>query len=86
MNPLDYSPAQIAKAIIAGLTATVGLLGMAAGTFTDGPLSAVGHWAAAVALFLVPILVFVQKAAPVIDLFNRRGGEDSAGADVAAGD
>lgn len=71
LNPFDYTPAQIAKALVAGLTALVGLLGLIVATFTDGPLDAVGHWAAAAALFLTPILVFLKRAQPWIDMLDR---------------
>ncbi len=70
LNPLDYKPAQIAKSLISTLTGIVGLLGLAALAFTDGPLSAVGGWATAAALFLTPILVFLQKAQPWMDMLG----------------
>lgn len=67
-NPLTYKPAQIAKALIATLTGVVGLLGLAAATFTDGALATGGGWATAAALFLTPILVFLKKAEPWMGL------------------
>lgn len=70
MNPLDYKPAQIAKALVSALTGSIGLLGLAALAFTDGPLAAVGGWATAAALFLTPVLVFLQKAQPWIDMLD----------------
>lgn len=83
-NPFDYKPAQIAKSLIAVLTSVVGLLGVVASAFATGDLATVGHWATAAALFLTPILVFLQKAQPWMDLL---GGGGSAGADRAtAGD
>lgn len=70
MNPLKYRPAQIAKAIVATLTGLVGLLGLAAATFADGPLATIGGWATAAALFLTPILVFLKKVEPWIDVIE----------------
>ncbi|MBF6301159.1 hypothetical protein IU459_26975 [Nocardia amamiensis] len=70
LNPLKYKPSQIAKAIVAGLGAVVGLLGVAASTFTDGPLTALGQWATAASLLLIPILVFVKKAEPWIGVLE----------------
>ena len=69
-NPLKYRPAQIAKALIAALTGVVGLLGLAASTFSDGALADIGGWAAAAALFLTPILVFLKKAEPWFGLLD----------------
>lgn len=84
LNPLDYHPAQIAKALVALLTSVLGFLGLAASVFADGGLVTAGHWATAAALFLAPILVFMQKAQSVIDVVD---GEDAGGADrTAAGD
>lgn len=71
LNPLKYKPAQIAKALIAGLTALIGLLGLAATTFAEGALADIGTWATAVALFLTPILVFLQKAEPWVGLLEK---------------
>jgi hypothetical protein len=64
VNPFKYKPSQIAKAIIAALSSVVALAGLAAAEFTEGPLSTFGGYAAAVAIFLTPILVFLQKAEP----------------------
>lgn len=75
MNPLKYTPGQIAKSLIASLTGVIGLLGLAAATFGDGPLAAVGGWATATALFLTPILVFLKKAEPWADLLDGRSEE-----------
>lgn len=70
LNPLDYHPAEIAKTIAAALTATVGLLGLVAATFTTGPLATVGSWATAAALFLVPVVVFIKKTEPWIGMLD----------------
>ncbi|MBF6328724.1 hypothetical protein [Nocardia transvalensis] len=75
LNPLRYKPSQIAKALIAGLTCIVGLLGVTASTFATGDLAVVGKWAATAALFLTPVLVFLQRAEPIID---RLDGDDYA--------
>jgi hypothetical protein len=72
MNPLKYRPAQIAKAIVAALTSVVALLGLAAATFAEGPLATVGGYAAAAAIFLTPIVVFLKKAEPWIDMLDGR--------------
>lgn len=86
MNPLDYHPAQIAKALVALLTSTITILGVVAAALADGGLGDAGLWVAGVAAFLVTPLVFLKRAAPVIDLFDRRSGEAPDGADLAAGD
>lgn len=70
LNPLKYRPAQVAKSLIAVLTGVVGLCGLLAAELADGPLSTIGGWAAAAALFLTPILVFLQKAKPWMDLLD----------------
>lgn len=70
LNPLSYKPAQIAKALIAALTSVIALAGLAAATFSDGALATVGVWATAVAVFLTPFLVFLQKAAPWIEMLQ----------------
>lgn len=62
LNPLDYHPAEIAKALVALLTSVLGFLGLAASVFADGGLVTAGHWATAAALFLAPILVFLKRA------------------------
>ncbi|MGY2036627.1 hypothetical protein ACW9HF_15200 [Nocardia gipuzkoensis] len=69
-NPLRYKPAQIAKALVAVLTGIIGLLGLAASTFSDGALATVGTWATASALFLTPILVFLKKVEPWIGVIE----------------
>ncbi|MCM6778022.1 hypothetical protein NDR87_30995 [Nocardia sp. CDC159] len=71
LNPFDYEPAQIAKALVAALTAVVGLLGLLASTFSDGPLDVAGQWAAAAALFLTPILVFLKRAQPWMEMLHQ---------------
>ena len=70
LNPLRYKPAQIAKTLVATLTGVIGLLGLFAAEFAEGPLATVGGWAAAAALFLTPILVFLKRAEPWIDLLD----------------
>lgn len=75
LNPLSYHPAQIAKALVALLTSLIGLLGVAASVFADGGLATAGQWATAAALFLAPILVFLQKAQPLIQVLDRSDAE-----------
>lgn len=81
LNPLDYRPAQVAKALVALLTSVIGLLGVATSVFATGGLAAVGHWATAAALFLAPVLVFLQKAESVAEILDEPGGADSAAGD-----
>lgn len=69
-NPLKYRPAQIAKTLVAVLTSVVALLGLAAAEFADGPLATVGGWAAAAAVFLTPILVFLKRAQPWTEILD----------------
>ena len=73
MNPMKYSPAQIAKAIAAALTSIAALLTLAAAEFAEGPLSAVGGWATAALLVLMPIIVFAKKAAPWMEILSHLG-------------
>lgn len=75
LNPLSYHPAQIAKALVALLTSLIGLLGVAASVFADGGLATAGQWATAAALFLAPVLVFLQKAQPLFDMFDQGRAE-----------
>lgn len=87
LNPFRYKPSQIAKAIVALLASLIAMLGLAASAFADGPMATAGGWAAAAAIFLTPILVFLQKAAPWMALLDRmipQAGEDSGGAGLAA--
>lgn len=88
LNPLNYKPSQIAKAIVAALGAVVGLLGWAAATFTDGSLAAVGQWATAASLIAIPILVFFKKVEPWMNMLDGRtafgSGEGVGGAGMAA--
>lgn len=70
LNPLKYRPGQVAKALIATLTGVIGLCGLIAAEFADGPLATVGGWAAAAALFLTPIAVFLKKAEPWIGMIE----------------
>ena len=74
-----YTPAQAAKSVVAALTCTIALLGLAVTSFTEGPLAVVGGWAAAALLVLTPIAVFVKSAAPIIDAFD---GDDEGTAGV----
>nr|WP_296763787.1 hypothetical protein [Rhodococcus sp. (in: high G+C Gram-positive bacteria)] len=74
INPLKYTPAQLAKAGVALLTALVALLGFAATNFVDGPLATVGGYAAVAALVLNPIVVFLKQAAPVISVLGNPFG------------
>lgn len=69
-NPLDYKPGQIAKALVAVLTSIIGLLGVATSAFASGDLATAGHWATAAALFLTPILVFLQKVQPWLGMLD----------------
>lgn len=69
-NPLKYTPAQLAKALMVLLTSTVAMLGLIASTFTEGPLENIGLWATAASLFIAPIAAFVTKAAPIVSRFG----------------
>jgi hypothetical protein len=69
-NPMNYTPAQLAKALVTLLTSIVAMLGLIAVSFADGPLAAVGGWATAASLVVAPIAVFVTKAAPIIGRFG----------------
>lgn len=73
LNPLDYRPAQIAKALAALLTSVTALLGTLAAALSSGGLADAGLWVAGVAAALTPIVVFLQRAEPVIELFD--GGD-----------
>lgn len=77
LNPFNYRPSQIAKALIALLTSVIGGLGLAAAVFTEGPLAVLGQWAIAAALFLAPILVFVKRAEPLFGMLDNLRGEDT---------
>lgn len=78
LNPLDYKPAQIAKSLIALLTSVIALAGVLAAALADGGLAAAGGWVAGVAVALTPILVFLQKVQPWMNLL---GGGETEGAD-----
>lgn len=67
LNPLDYSPKQIFKALVAGGVSACILLSLLGQSFTDGPLKDVGLWAIAIFAVLNPIIVFLKKAEPVIE-------------------
>jgi predicted cation transporter len=67
VNPLKYHPAQIAKAIVAALSCTVILAGLAANLSATGPLHMVGSWAIGAGAVLTPVLVFMQKAETVLE-------------------
>jgi hypothetical protein len=64
---MKYTPRQLAKMIVAALTAAVALIGLVAVVFATGPLHAIGAWAATMALVLNPILVYVTRAQTIID-------------------
>lgn len=81
LNPLDYHPAQIAKALVALLTSVISVLGVLAATLATGGLAQAGGWVAGAAAVLTPILVFLKKAEPVISVLD---GEDAGGADQAS--
>ena len=75
LNPFNYRAAQIAKALVALLTSTLGFLGLAAAVFTEGPLVVFGQWAIAAALFLTPILVFIKRAEPLFGMLDNLRGD-----------
>ncbi|WP_280393029.1 hypothetical protein [Nocardia wallacei] len=73
LNPLDYKPSQIAKALIAALSSAIALVGVLAMALTDGGLATAGGWVAGVAVFLTPILVFLQKVQPWLAMLDGPG-------------
>lgn len=73
LNPLAYHPAQIAKTIVALLTSTIAILGVLAGALATGGLAAAGAWVAGIAAALTPVLVFLKRAEPVIDIVDPAG-------------
>lgn len=81
MNPLDYHPAQLAKAIAAALTSIVAVLGTIAAALASGGLADAGLWVAGVAAALTPIVVFLKRAQPLADLFDP--GDDLPAGEVA---
>jgi hypothetical protein len=70
LNPLDYRPAQIAKALVALLTSGVTILGVLAAALASGGLADAGVWVAGIAAALTGPLVFLKRAAPLIDMFD----------------
>ena len=74
-----YTPKQATAAAVAGLSCAGALAGLAVTTFTDGPLAAVGGWAAAALLVLTPLTHFVKAAAPLIEDALDGDGEVQAG-------
>lgn len=79
LNPLDYRPAQIAKALVALLTSMIVLMGTLAAALTSGGLADAGLWVAGVAAFLTPIAVFLKKAEPLFGMLDGSGTTDDAG-------
>ncbi|WP_280448480.1 hypothetical protein [Nocardia brasiliensis] len=79
LNPLNYRPAQIAKALVALLTSLIALLGTLAAALSSGGLADAGLWVAGVAAFLTPIVVFLKKAEPLFGMLDRSGTADDAG-------
>lgn len=77
LNPLDYHPAEIAKALVAFVTSVITVLGLLAATLSTGGLASAGAWVAGVAAVLAPILVFLKRAQLMAGLFD---GEESGGA------
>jgi hypothetical protein len=67
LNPFAYKPAQVAKAIVALLTAVIALAGLIASALTTGGLSTAASWVGYVAIALGPILVFAQKMEKVAE-------------------
>jgi hypothetical protein len=78
MNPLNYSPGQMAKSIAAFVTVAVGLLGLAAAEFTEGPLAPIGGWAGTALIALTPVVVFLKKAEPWIGMVGNRAPDGSS--------
>lgn len=74
-NPLKYTPAQLAKALVVLLTSVVTILGLIATSFDSGPLQSVGTWAIGAGAVLAPIAAFVTKAAPVMAMLGNPFGE-----------
>lgn len=70
MKIAGYTPAQVAKSLVAAVTGVAALCGLAVTSFTDGPLAVVGGWGAAALIVLTPILVFLKSAAPLVDLID----------------
>lgn len=75
LNPLDYHPAQIAKATVALLTSVIAILGLLATALATGGLAAAGAWVGGVAAALTPALVFLKKAEPVVDVLDGSDGD-----------
>jgi hypothetical protein len=70
LNPLAYKPSQIAKALVAVVTAVIGILTLIAGDLMTGGLSTAAEWVTGVVMALTPVLVFLKKAQNVIDVVD----------------
>ncbi|AHH20865.1 hypothetical protein NONO_c60890 [Nocardia nova SH22a] len=67
LNPFAYKPAQIAKALVATVTAVIALAGLLANALTTGGLASAGGWVGGVAIVLGPVLVFLQRMEKVAE-------------------
>lgn len=70
LNPFDYHPAQIAKALVALLTSVVTVLGLLAAALASGGLADAGLWVAGIAAAIAPIVVFLKRAQTLMDVFD----------------
>lgn len=70
LNPFAYKPAQIAKALVAFVTAVIALAGLIASALTTGGLSTAAGWVGGVAIALSPVLVFLQRMERAIEPFD----------------
>lgn len=70
LNPLAYKPSQIAKALVAVVTAVIGVLTLIAGDLMTGGLSTAAEWVTGIVLALTPVLVFLKRAEAVIDVVD----------------
>ncbi|WP_405490497.1 hypothetical protein [Nocardia sp. NBC_00511] len=75
LNPLDYRPAEIAKALVALLTSAISVLGLVAADLTTGGLSTAASWVAGIAAALTAPLVFLKKAEVITDVLGGDGTE-----------
>jgi hypothetical protein len=77
LNPLDYHPAQIAKALVALSTSAIAILGLLASALATGGLAQAGAWVGGVAAALTPVLVFLKRGADVINIVDPAAGHDT---------
>lgn len=70
LNPLAYKPSQIAKALVAVVTAVIAIATLIAADLTTGGLSTAATWVSGIAIALTPVLVFLKRAQSVIDVVD----------------